>query len=295
LVTLDPTTYLPVAFNGDFDSDLFALSTEKVLPFSIFEFPEEIIDEWLFFGNSFFEVFTQDAIEYVETFMGDFDDFDYGEFESEDADICTYFENRDLFKNLQVEVLQGQNFYYNRIGQRCFEISDIGFDNNQFALMYALDTNNIINVNNTHKIVDEGIAPQMASDVIRSFMDKQLWKTLFSDDTFNKNYTEFLEAADRVQGFCSGYSWRYNQVDSCKIELASFLAHASYQTNNETDAYDETEEWFYTKAAGAFTQMTTPACVDDSFNAVLCKQGPLGMDKATYDNFFEGKITHGDY
>lgn len=227
--------------------------------------------------------------------MGNFDDFEYGDFESEDADICTYFENRDLFKNIQVEELQGENFYYNRIGQRCFEISDIGFDNYQFALMYAIDTNNIINVNNTQKIVDEGIAPQMSSDVIRSFMDKKLWLSLFSDNTFNRNYTEFLEAADRVQGFCSGYSWKYDQVDSCKIELASFLAHASYQTNNETDAYDETEEWFYTKAAGAFTKKMTPACVDDGFDAMLCSQGPLGMNKYTYDSIFEGKITHGDY
>jgi len=82
----------------------------------------------------------------------------------------------------------------------------------------------------------------------------------------------------------------YSQTDSCKIEIATFLAHVAHETNDFNDEFDETDEWFASKTAGMFQEKQSPACTLESIDHADCKQGPLMMDKDTYDNFFVGKV-----
>lgn len=275
-------TYLPSAFdnvpgtNGD-----FVLHPGNVYPYDIFVFPDEIVDEWLLFGVAFDEIFSLSAIEYVDSLDGDFEAFNLDDFETEDEDVCIFNENREDYRNTQVVEYDGADFYYNRVGQRCFSSSDEGFSNTQYGLMFALDTGNIFSSENIDRNYDLDFVFEMPSDVVASFLDEDLFDSLFIDSTARfQNYTEFLLAVDRVQGVCSGQSFYYSQRDSCKLEIATFLAHVAYESNNFTDAYNDTDAWFDAKFDGMFAYDETQGC------SSACSHGPLMLSDADFLTYF---------
>jgi len=95
-------TYLPAAFNNlptDADSG-FSLVEDLVSPFDIYAFPEEVVEQWLYFGDQFDEVFSLAAIEFIESYEGDFDDFSLATFETEESDYCVYWMNREDYRNI---------------------------------------------------------------------------------------------------------------------------------------------------------------------------------------------------
>jgi hypothetical protein len=80
----------------------------------------------------------------------------------------------------------------------------------------------------------------LPSLAISSFMTEATWETIQPNKSAAFSYQALLDAADRVQGICSGMSWKYNQIDGCKIEMATFLAHVAYETNNFNSTTNET-------------------------------------------------------
>lgn len=90
-------TYLPLAFDNqpsDADSG-FSLVADTVYPYDIYSFPEEVVDQWLYFGDMFSEVFNYAAIEFIESYEGDYADFDLESFETEESSYCVFWMNRE--------------------------------------------------------------------------------------------------------------------------------------------------------------------------------------------------------
>jgi len=90
-----------------------------------------------------------------------------------------------------------------------------------------------------------------------------------------KNWDAFITAANRQQGLCAGYNWQLDLVDGCKVELATFLAHVAFESNNYAEAFDETEAWFEGANAAMFQTTETDGCTSASYSDATCLQGPL--------------------
>jgi len=67
------------------------LSTIRAVAFDIFAFPEDVINYWLVYGDSFDEIFSPSAIEYIEVNEKNFDTDDFEEFVEEDEDLCLFW------------------------------------------------------------------------------------------------------------------------------------------------------------------------------------------------------------
>lgn len=79
---------------------------------------------------------------------------------------------------MQVTELSGDGFYYNRVGQRCFEAGDNGFSNEQLALAYTLETNTFLTADETQELVDFYWLEYTPSQAIQTFLNQSVWDEL---------------------------------------------------------------------------------------------------------------------
>lgn len=115
--------------------------------------------------------------------------------------------------------------------------------------------------------------------MVRSFLTQTIWDKIFGDKDEAFNFEDFLFAVDSVQGVCSGTSWYLDQIESCKIEIATFLAHVAHETNSFNDAFEDTDEWFESRNSGMFETIASAECSGEG----ECKRGPLMMVEETFN------------
>ena len=82
---------------------------------------------------------------------------------------------------------------------------EFGYTNEQRALYESLAASDILPPNEPSYLVAVDLVALTGSDAILTFVDESWWATWTENaPPCAQNFTAFLQAADRLQGFCMG-------------------------------------------------------------------------------------------
>ena len=256
---------------------------------NVFHLPVDLLEPWSVEGNSFESTFM-----FLQDFEGDFEDgttdFEEEQDDFEDMGYCAWpwmannTDTREVVGDYEFDSL----FSINSQGNSCTmdytnSASMSAVTNMQFSSMIGEDE--------TNPVVEIGWANTTASEAIGTFLTPELFAEIMpSGADALLTYEGLLSAADRVLGFCHGLNYYFDQNEGCKLELATFLAHAIFKTNSvEPSSFKEADDkdvwWTNWNSSGGvnFGQNCTTDATDCGYG-VLFMQGselPYLVSKAS--------------
>lgn len=119
-------------------------------------------------------------------------------------------------------------FVSNEFGEICFHGDDFGLASNQNNMVLALLDNDVIPAGS-----DIYYGDMSGPDAIMEFMDETRFAELLSGADPAYTFDGLLRAVERFPSICAGLNFWFDQVEGCKLEMATLFAAIYIETSTE--------------------------------------------------------------